>query len=137
MITAERDQLRMPRANARRFGRQIHRLPTAQLQKRLIHLPLGQAVIEGSDGDIATISDLGPRFVGVDAGAGVVTCAGHLAGAGRADGTGPEAGAWSVGDGRVEGGTDDGDIVVFRGFHETFDGAKVSEAGNAGEGPLE
>jgi hypothetical protein len=59
-----------------------------------------------------------------------------LAGAGGADGAGTEAGAWSVGDCRVEGGADYGDVVVFGRFDEAFYGAEVGEAGDAGEGPL-
>jgi hypothetical protein len=59
-----------------------------------------------------------------------------LAGAGGADSAGTETRAGSVGDCRVEGGADDGDVVVFGGFDETFYGAEVGEAGDAGEGPL-
>jgi hypothetical protein len=53
-----------------------------------------------------------------------------------ADGAGAEAGAWSVADGRVEGGTNYGDVVVLFGLDETFDGLEVGEAGDASEGPL-
>jgi hypothetical protein len=59
-----------------------------------------------------------------------------LAGAGGADGAGTETRAGSVGDCCVEGGADDGDVVVFGGFDETFYRAEVGEAGDAGEGPL-
>lgn len=94
-------------------------------------MPLGKRVVEWRDGDVAAVGDLGPGFVGVDSGAGVVACAGHLAGAGGADGARAEAGSccccplamgffvrivadgvtWPVADGCVEGGADDGDII--------------------------
>lgn len=100
-------------------------------------MSLGEPVVKRCDGDIATIGDFRPRFVRVNARARVVAGAGHLAGAGGADSAGTEARAGSVGDCCVEGGADDGDVVVFGGFDETFYGAEVGEAGDAGEGPLE
>jgi len=67
-----------------------------QLQEGLVHLALGEAVVEGGDGDVAAVEQRGPRPVRVDAGAHVVAGAGQLAGAGGADGAGAEAGACVV-----------------------------------------
>lgn len=53
-------------------------------------MTFGETVVEGGDGDISAVGDLGPGFVGVDTGASVEACAGHLAGAGGADGAGTE-----------------------------------------------
>jgi hypothetical protein len=53
-----------------------------------------------------------------------------------ADGAGAEARAGAVGDGGVEGGTDDAYVEGFVGGGQAFDVAEVGEGGDAGEGPL-
>lgn len=95
VITAQSDELGVAGSNAiAALGRDVDGLARAELEERFVHLALGETVVEGGDWDIAAVGDLGPGFVGVDSGAGVEACSGHLAGAGGANGAGSEAGTF-------------------------------------------
>jgi len=65
-----------------------------ELEIRGCHLREGDIVVEGRNGDVATVKDGRPRKVGVYAGAGVEAAEGGLTGGGRADGTGSETGTY-------------------------------------------
>lgn len=101
MVPAQGDQPRLPRPN---------RIPHAELGKRLSHLPQGQGIIDGRDGNIATVDDGGPVLVRVDAGARVKAAEGGLPARGLPDGAGAEPGSGTVADGCVEGHADDANI---------------------------
>ena len=112
-------------------------LARAELEEGGGHLLQRLGVVEGRDGDVATVEDRVRSRVWVQSAARVEATAGALAGGGGADGAGAEAGARTVGDGGVEGGTDDGDVVGSRGgVRETFVVWEVCEGGDAAEGPL-
>lgn len=162
MVAAQRDELRVAGADAGRLGCLVDDLAGAQLEEGFVHLSLGEPVVEGRDGDVAAVGDLGPGLVRVDPCARVVACSGHLACAGGADGAWTEAGScgvgvrfgvwdvcaggggswecgrtWSVADGCVEWCADNGNVIVLIGLNQTSDWLQVGEAGNAGEGPLD
>lgn len=138
VVATESNKLGMSRADGvLALGRLVHRLAGTELQEGFVHLALGQPVVEGRDGDVAAVGDLGPGLVRVDPRAGVVACSCHLASGCGADGAWTEASTGSVADGCVEGCADHGDVVVLSGLDETLDGVEVGKAGDAGEGPLD
>lgn len=119
------------------LGRQRRcRLPPAELLEGLGHLLPGDVVVKGGDADVAAVDDLGPVLVGVDAGARVEAAERRLARRGGADGAGAEACARPVADGRVKGGTDDGDVEGLGGLGEALDVVQVGKGVDASKGPL-
>ena len=111
-------------------------LSLAELLEGLGHLLLCDVVVKGRDADIATVDDLGPILVGVDAGARVEAAERCLACRGGADGTGTEACARSVADSCVKGSTNDCDIEGLGGLCEALDVVQVGKGVDASKGPL-
>lgn len=64
-----------------------HSAPAAQLRERLGHLLHGHGIIDGDDGNIAAVDNLGPILVRVDIRPRVEAPETGLAGRGMADGT--------------------------------------------------
>ena len=115
----------------------VRERPTGEeLRIGFLHLPEGELVVEGRDGDVAAVEDVGPGGVGVEARAVVEGAVGGLAGGGGAEGAGAEARAGAVGDGGVEGDAEDGDVVGDGGVGEAWGVGEVGEGADAGEGPL-
>jgi hypothetical protein len=75
-------------------------------------------------------------LVGVETGSWVVAAESCLASAGGADCSWAESCSWAVGDGGVEGGAEDGDVVFLLGVLETTGVRQVGKSRNATEAPL-
>ena len=109
----------------------------AELEKGGCHLFQREGVVEGRHGYVAAVEDRVGTRVRVQSAARVKAPEGALAGGGRADGAGAEAGSWAVGHRCVKGSADDGDVVGSSGAGgEAFVVWEVGESGDAAEGPL-
>lgn len=87
MVAAEGDEFRVDVRCRVGVG---ERWTRQELEIRFSHLAESEGVVEGCDGDVATVEDMWPRRKGVDAGAGVETAVRDLAGGGGTDGAGPK-----------------------------------------------
>ena len=136
MITTQREELRLVAVSDGGVCVYCGSLTVSQVVVGFSHLYQSESIVEGCDGDIATVDDLCPFIVGIDAGSWVEASKASLARTGSSDSTRPEACTRTVGHCSVKGCSKNGNVVFLLRVLQAACVREVGKGRDAAEAPL-